>query len=141
MLVAKDEAEASRAHALLGSVIRANYSMPPDHGANTTEIVLSDTDLNGNWREELEAMRLRMVRLRQAFSDALRKRSNSDTFDYIARQKGMFSRLPLNTAQLDKLRDEHGIYIVGDGRINVAGLPEDGLDKLADAVCTVMADA
>ena len=140
MLVAKDEAEASRAHALLGSVIRANYSMPPDHGANTTEIVLSDTELNGNWREELEAMRLRMVSLRQAFSDALRKRSNSDSFDYIARQKGMFSRLPLNTAQLDKLRDEHGIYIVGDGRINVAGLPEDGLDQLADAVCTVMAD-
>lgn len=141
MLVARDEAEAARAHALLGSVIRANYSMPPDHGANTTEIVLSDAELNANWREELEAMRVRMMGLRRAFSDAMRKRSNSDRFDYIARQKGMFSRLPLSTAQLDTLRDDHGIYIVGDGRINVAGLPENGMDKLADAVCTVMADA
>lgn len=141
IIVARDEAQATSAHALLGTVIRANYSMPPDHGANTTEIVLSDAELNSNWREELEAMRLRMVGLRQAFSDALRKRSNSDRFDYIARQKGMFSRLPLSTAQLDTLREEHGIYIVGDGRINVAGLPEEGMDKLADAVCTVIADA
>jgi len=141
IIVARDEAQAASAHALLGTVIRANYSMPPDHGANTTEIVLSDAELNGNWREELEAMRLRMVGLRQAFSDALRKRSNSDRFDYISRQKGMFSRLPLSTAQLDTLREEHGIYIVGDGRINVAGLPEEGMDKLADAICTVIADA
>ncbi len=140
ILVARNEAEATSAHALLGTVIRANYSMPPDHGANTTEIVLSDAELNSNWRDELEAMRIRMTGLRQAFSDAMRKRSNSDKFDYIARQKGMFSRLPLSTAQLDTLRDEHGIYIVGDGRINVAGLPENGLDKLADALCTVMAD-
>lgn len=140
MLVAKDEAEATRAHGLLGSVIRANYSMPPDHGANSTELVLSDSAFNEDWREELEAMRLRMLRLRQAFSDALRKRSNSDRFDYIARQKGMFSRLPLNKAHIDQLREDHGIYIVGDGRINVAGLPEDGLDKLADAICSVLAD-
>lgn len=138
IIVAKDEPDAIRAHGILGNVIRSNYSMPPDHGANTTEMVLSDDALNKNWREELEEMRLRMIRLRSAFSEALRKRSNSDRFDYIARQKGMFSRLPLNTAQLDELRNEHGIYIVGDGRINVAGLPEEGMDKLADAVCTVL---
>ncbi|MFK8083101.1 MAG: aromatic amino acid transaminase [Granulosicoccus sp.] len=141
ILVAADEKQAARAHGQLGSVIRANYSMPPDHGANSTEIVLSDSTLNADWREELEAMRLRMVGLRQAFSEAMRKRSNSDRFDYIARQKGMFSRLPLDTAQLDKLRNEHGIYIVGDGRINVAGLPEDALDDLADAVCSVIAES
>ncbi len=85
-------------------------------------------------------MRLRMVGLRQAFSEAMRKRSNSERFDYIAQQKGMFSRLPLSTTQLDKLREEHGIYIVGDGRINVAGLPENGMDQLADAICTVLAE-
>lgn len=140
MLVAKDEAEATRAHGILSSVIRANYSMPPDHGANSTEIVLSDSSLNAEWREELEAMRLRMVELRKAFSDAMRKRSNSDRFDYIARQKGMFSRLPLTKAHIDQLREDHGIYIVGDGRINVAGLPEEGLDKLADAICGVLAE-
>lgn len=140
MIMAKNEAEATRAHGRLGSVIRANYSMPPDHGANTTEIVLSDDGLNGDWREELEAMRQRMVGLRQAFAEALRKRSNSERFDYIAAQKGMFSRLPLTTEHINKLRDDHGIYIVGDGRINVAGLPEEGLDKLADAICTVLGE-
>ncbi|ASJ74381.1 aromatic amino acid transaminase [Granulosicoccus antarcticus] len=140
ILMAKTEAEATRALGRLGGVIRSNYSMPPDHGANTTEIVLSDAALNADWKEELETMRLRMVSLRQAFSEALRKRSNSERFDYIAEQKGMFSRLPLNTAQLDKLRDDHGIYIVGDGRINVAGLPESGMEQLADAICTVLAE-
>ncbi len=140
MIMAKNEAEATRAHGRLGSVIRANYSMPPDHGANTTEIVLSDDGLNGDWREELEAMRQRMVGLRLAFAEALRKRSNSERFDYIAAQKGMFSRLPLTTEHINKLRDDHGIYIVGDGRINVAGLPEEGLDKLADAICTVLGE-
>ncbi|MFK7857707.1 MAG: aromatic amino acid transaminase [Granulosicoccus sp.] len=140
IVVAADEVEVTRAHGILSSVIRANYSMPPDHGANSTEIVLSDSALNADWREELEAMRLRMVGLRQAFSDALRKRSNSDRFDYIARQKGMFSRLPLDKSHIDQLREQYGIYIVGDGRINVAGLPEEGLDKIADAVCSVLVD-
>jgi aromatic-amino-acid transaminase len=112
--------------------------MPPDHGANATEMVLTDSDLSTQWREELEAMRVRMVGLRQTFSEAMRKRSNSDRFDYIAHQKGMFSRLPLTTEQIDTLRDEHAIYIVGDGRINVAGLPEQGIDQLADAICTVI---
>ena len=140
ILIGKNEAEATRAHGRLGSVIRSNYSMPPDHGANTTELVLSNSELGADWREELESMRLRMVSLRESFSDALRKRSNSDRFDYIAQQKGMFSRLPLNKTQIDKLRDDYGIYMVGDGRINVAGLPDEGLDKLADAICTVISD-
>lgn len=140
MLVAQDEAQATRALGRLSSVIRANYSMPPDHGAHSTELVLNDNALNADWREELESMRVRMVGLRQTFSDAMRKRSNSDRFDYIARQKGMFSRLPLTTEQIEQLRAEHGIYMVGDGRINVAGLPEQGMDKLADAICSVLTE-
>ena len=138
MLLGKNETEANRAQALLSTVIRANYSMPPDHGANTAQIVLGDAELNKQWRDELESMRLRMVSLRKDFSDALRKRSNSDKFDFIADQKGMFSRLPLSKEQIDQLRNEHAIYIVGDGRFNVAGLPEKGLDQLADAICNVL---
>ena len=138
ILMANNDAEATRAHGRLSGVIRANYSMPPDHGANATELVMSNASLSSDWREELESMRVRMVRLRQSFSDAMRKRSNSERFDYIANQKGMFSRLPLNSDQLEVLRAEHGIYIVGDGRINVAGLPEQGIDKIADAICNVM---
>ncbi len=141
ILMAQNEAEATRAFGQLTGVIRANYSMPPDHGANATEIVLTDDVLSAQWRDELESMRVRMVGLRQSFSDAMRKRSNSDKFDYIANQKGMFSRLPLTTEHIATLRDDHAIYIVGDGRINVAGLPEGEIDSLADAICTVMAES
>ena len=140
ILMAENARAADLAYGQLTGVIRANYSMPPDHGAAATEKVLTDTALNADWRDELESMRLRMVGLRNDFSEALRKRSNSDRFDYIAEQKGMFSRLPLNTEQLGILRSEHGIYIVGDGRINVAGLPEQGMDQLANAICSVMSD-
>jgi len=140
-VVARDETEATRAHGRLGSVVRANYSMPPDHGAAATELVLTDETMNADWREELESMRLRMVNLRGSFAEALRKRSNSDRFDYITSQQGMFSRLPLSKEQIERLRVEHGVYIVGDGRINVAGLPDEGLEKLADAICSVIAES
>ena len=141
IVMGRNEAEATRAFGSLTTVIRSNYSMPPDHGANATEIVLTDGALNTQWREELESMRVRMVGLRKTFSDAMRKRSNSDRFDYIAEQNGMFSRLPLTPAQIDTLRNDHAIYIVGDGRINVAGLPEGSIDELADAICNVIAES
>ena len=138
MLLAQNESNADRALGSLGVVIRSNYSMPPDHGANTTHIVMADESLNKQWREELEGMRSRMLRLRTAFSDAMRKRTNSAQFDYIANQKGMFSRLPLNSKQIETLRENNGIYIVGDGRINVAGLPEDNMDAVVDAISAVL---
>lgn len=138
MILAQNESDADRALGSLGVVIRSNYSMPPDHGANTTHIVMTDETLNKQWRDELEAMRSRMLRLRTAFSDAMRKRTNSAQFDYIAHQKGMFSRLPLNTQQIESLRNNNGIYIVGDGRINVAGLPEEDMDAVVDAISGVL---
>jgi len=138
LLVAENAANADRALGKLGTVIRSNYSMPPDHGANTTHLVMADEKLNAMWRDELEQMRNRMMRLRIAFAESMRKRTNSDRFDYIANQKGMFSRLPLNTEQIATLRDKHGIYMVGDGRINIAGLPEDDMDSLAEAVASVL---
>jgi len=138
ILMGADESEATRAFGKLTTVIRSNYSMPPDHGAAVTDIILNDATLNANWQQELESMRQRMAGLRQQFADALRKRTNSDRFDYIAQQKGMFSRLPLSKEQIDNLRDEHGIYMVGDGRINVAGLPENDMDSLAGAIATAL---
>lgn len=140
LLVGRDAAEADTALANLSGLIRSNYSMPPDHGAHVVEMVLEDDGYYANWREELETMRVRMISLRQAFSDALRRRTNSDRFDFIAHQKGMFSRLPLNAEQIETLRAENGIYMVGDGRINVAGLPDDekDMDSLAEAIAAVL---
>lgn len=137
ILVGRDKAEADTAFSQLLAVARGMYSMPPDHAAAAVTILMRDEKLFSDWKDELEAVRLRMLRLRKAFADALRRKSNSDRFDFLAEHRGMFSRLGITAEQVNRLREEYGVYIVGDGRINVAGLPEDRLDDLAAAVVAV----
>jgi aspartate/tyrosine/aromatic aminotransferase len=137
MILAKDSTQADVAMGQMLSAARAMYSMPPDHGAAAVRIVLEDATLRADWEAELEEMRLRMLRLRVQFAEALRRQSNSDRFDFVASHRGMFSRLGLSEAQVERLRAEHGVYMVGDSRINVAGLPEDGMDALAKAIVSV----
>ena len=138
MIMAKDGAQADVAMSQMLAAARALYSMPPDHGAAAVRVVLEDTDLKKDWETELEAMRLRMLGLRVAFAEALRRQSNSDRFDFVASHRGMFSRLGLTEAQVERLRTEHAVYMVGDSRINVAGLPEGGMDDLAKAIVSVL---
>jgi aromatic-amino-acid transaminase len=138
MVMAKDSAQADIAMGQMLAAARTLYSMPPDHGAAAVRIVLEDPALRADWQAELEEMRTRMLRLRVEFADALRRQSNSDRFDFIAEHRGMFSRLGLAEAQVQRLRDEHAVYMVGDSRINVAGLPENGLDDLAKAIVSVL---
>jgi aromatic-amino-acid transaminase len=121
----------------LGSLNRLNYSFPPDHGAKVVATVLGDPELRNDWMAELEEMRLRMLELRQGLADALRRETNSDRFDFVTAHRGMFSRLGASPEQVAALRKDHGIYVVGDSRINVAGLPADGLEKLAKALIAV----
>ena len=137
MLIARDAQEADTAFGHLLSVTRSVYSMPPDHGAAIVRMVLTDPELHEDWKLELEEMRIRMETLRRDFADALRRASNSDRFDFIASQKGMFSRIGLTSEQIDQLREDHGIYVVGDSRINIAGLPGDRLDHVARAIIEV----
>ncbi|MBN9236294.1 MULTISPECIES: aromatic amino acid transaminase [Phyllobacteriaceae] len=138
MIMGRTGPEADMAQGHMLAAARTLYSMPPDHGAAAVRIVLEDKDLRADWEAELEEMRQRMLRLRVAFAEALRRQSNSDRFDFIAEHRGMFSRLGLREDQVERLRAEHGVYMVGDSRINVAGLPEDGLDKLAKAIVSVL---
>ncbi|WP_027170025.1 amino acid aminotransferase [Mesorhizobium sp. WSM3224] len=138
MIMAKDGAQADVAMSQMLAAARALYSMPPDHGAAAVRMVLEDSGLKADWEAELEEMRLRMLRLRVAFAEALRRQSNSDRFDFVASHRGMFSRLGLTEAQVERLRSEHAVYMVGDSRINVAGLPEDGMDDLAKAIVSVL---
>jgi aspartate aminotransferase len=138
MILARDGAQAEVAMSQMLSAARTLYSMPPDHGAAAVRIVLEDAALRADWEAELEEMRLRMLRLRVAFAEALRRQSNSDRFDFVASHRGMFSRLGLSEKQVDRLRHEHGIYMVGDSRINVAGLPEDRMEALAKAIVSVL---
>lgn len=120
------------------AVTRVLYSMPPDHGAAAVRIVLEDEALRADWKQELESMRLRMLSLRQGLAEALRRQTNSNRFDFIADHRGMFSRLGLMPDQVDRLREERGIYMVGDSRFNVAGLKEDKLEDLAKAIASVL---
>ncbi|WGS00478.1 aspartate/tyrosine/aromatic aminotransferase [Bradyrhizobium sp. ISRA443] len=138
MVLGRNAAQADIAMSHMLAAARTLYSMPPDHGAAAVRIVLDDPALRSEWEAELEEMRQRMLRLRVAFADALRRQSNSDRFDFIAEHRGMFSRLGLTGAQIDRLRNEHAVYMVGDSRINVAGLPEDRLDDLAKAIVSVL---
>lgn len=138
MVLARNGAEADVAMGQMLSAARTMYSMPPDHGAAAVRMVLEDPGLRADWEAELEEMRQRMLRLRVAFAEVLRRQSNSDRFDFIADHRGMFSRLGLSEPQVERLRAEHGIYMVGDSRINVAGLPENGLEKLAKAIVSVL---
>lgn len=119
------------------ALARTNYSMPPDHGAAAVRLVLDDPTLNAEWRVELEAMRLRMLDLRRGLADELGKRSNSDRFSFLADHRGMFSLIGAAPEQVRALRHDHAIYVIGDGRMNVAGLPEGGLGRIADAFLAV----
>ncbi|NKJ36704.1 amino acid aminotransferase [Rhizobium sp. SG570] len=138
ILMGKDTESVKIAGSQALATTRVLYSMPPDHAAAAVRIVLEDDELRADWKSELEAMRLRMLNLRKGFAEALRRQSNSSRFDFIADHRGMFSRLGLTEAQVDRLRDEFGIYMVSDSRFNVAGLREDRLDDLARAVVAVL---
>lgn len=138
IVMARNAREADIAASQLNSVARAMYSMPPDHGAAAVRIVMEDADLRADWEAELDDVRGRMIRLREGLAAALRRRTNSDRFDFVARHRGMFSRLGLTQEQVKRLREDHAIYMVDDSRINVAGLPEDRLDDLAKAIVSVL---
>lgn len=116
---------------------RQNYSFPPDHGARLVTMILNDAALRADWMAELEEVRLNMLTLRQSLADALRRATNSDRFDFVATHRGMFSRLGLTAAEVLRLRTEFGIYMVGDSRINIAGLNTQTVPVLAAAIAQV----
>lgn len=138
IILSRNAQQADMAANLLKSIARQNYSMPPNHGAAAVRIVLEDDALKADWQEELEAMRTRMLSLRTGLAEALRRHSNTDRFDFLATHRGMFSRLCLSPDHVEWLRVEHGVYIVGDSRINVAGLPDNGLDQLASKIVSTI---
>ncbi len=122
------------AQSVLAHLNRVTCSFPPDHGARVVTEILSDPALEAAWREELEGMRVRITELRGALARALGRTTNSDRFAPLALHRGMFSRLPLGPGAVAALRERHGIYLVGDGRMNVAGLGEAQVTALAEAV-------
>ena len=118
-------------------IARSTYTMPPDHGAALVDMIIRDTELKANWLTEVESMRQRVKGLRVQLVNALKEKSGHNGFDFIAQHQGMFSVLGISPEQAKILGDQHSIYLVGSGRINMAGLQESQIDYLAEKLLLV----
>ena len=128
-------ADASLSHALQSA--RSIYSMPPDHGAAIVADVLADPSQRRLWETELDLMCGRIQAMRKLLAAALRTRTGGGEFDFIESQRGMFSLLGVNPAQVAQLRDKHHVYMTADSRMNIAGVMPANVDYLADSICAV----
>lgn len=137
-LVGTSASAASAAFSHVKTAIRANYSNPPRHGGAIVETILGSAELRAEWVAELSGMRTRIHSLRSALVAGMAARGVDRDFSFITRQNGMFSFSGLTDDQVRVLRDDHSIYIVGGGRINVAGITASALDPLCDAVASVL---
>ncbi|MFH7565284.1 amino acid aminotransferase [Oceanimonas smirnovii] len=137
-LVAADEDTANTSFSQVKAIIRANYSNPPSHGANVVAMVANDPELYADWQAELKEMRDRIQEMRTLFVEKLAARGVNQDFSFIARQNGMFSFSGLSKEQVARLKDEFGIYIVGSGRISVAGITKANIDALCDGIAAVL---
>ena len=134
MAVGADAGRTGIVQGNLNFLNRQNYSFPPDHGARVVTMVLTDPALRADWEAELEEIRGTMLGLRAQLAEELRRLTNSDRFDFIAAHRGMFSRIGATPAQVEAMRADAGIYMVGDSRINIAGLNRDTVPVLARAI-------
>jgi len=137
-IVCDSAEEAGRVLGQLKATVRRNYSSPPNFGAQVVARVLNDDALKANWLAEVEAMRLRIIAMRKTLVDVLSTALPGKNFDYLLKQRGMFSYTGLSAQQVDRLREEFGIYLVGSGRICVAGLNSNNVQQVAQAFAAVM---
>ena len=139
-LVAPDAPQAEAALSHIKRVARANYSNPPAHGGAIVAAVLNDSALRSQWEEEVAEMRERINTMRHLFVETLQEKGVAQDFSFIARQRGMFSFSGLSPEQVKTLRERYAIYIVGSGRISVAGMTEGNMDYLCTAIAEVLAE-
>lgn len=137
-LVAKDSESAVRAFSQVKRTIRANYSNPPAHGAMIVSTILNDGGLNALWQQELTEMRQRIASMRTLFVESLKAEGVDRDFSFISRQNGMFSFSGLNKEQVARLKDDFGVYIVGSGRISVAGMTKTNMPVICKAIAKVL---
>ena len=139
IVVARSAADANAAQSHVKTAVRVNYSNPPAHGADIVRTILADPALRPQWETELAGMRARIKDNRRALVAALEARQIPGDWSGIATQRGMFALLGLDAHQVARLKDEHGVYVVGKGRINVAGFTRANLPVFADALARVVA--
>ncbi|HCR0927492.1 TPA: aromatic amino acid transaminase [Klebsiella aerogenes] len=137
-IVCDDAETAGRVLGQLKATVRRNYSSPPNFGAQVVAAVLNDPTLKASWLAEVEAMRTRILAMRQTLVDALKEAVPGKNFDYLLKQRGMFSYTGLSAAQVDRLREEFGVYLIASGRMCVAGLNSRNVQRVAQAFAAVM---
>jgi aspartate/tyrosine/aromatic aminotransferase len=138
-VIAGSAADAAAVQSHVKVAIRVNYSNPPAHGADIVRTILADPGLRSQWELELAGMRNRINDNRHALVEALESRGIPGDWSAIASQRGMFALLGLTADQVARLRDEFAVYVVGRGRINVAGFTTVNLLPFADALAEVIA--
>ena len=137
-VVAKDKAVAETVQSQVKVCIRSNYSNPPAHGAELVTTVLNDGDLRKQWVQEVADMRGRINGMRELLVKTLKAKGVPGDYSFITRQRGMFSFSGLTPAQVEALKEKYSIYIVGSGRINVAGITEQNVGPLCEAIAEVV---
>lgn len=130
--------EADRVLGQLKAGIRRVYSSPPLHGERLVATVLDTPALHTRWVDEVKDMRERIKRMRVLLAQRLTAGLPGMSVDFLTEQHGMFSYTGLTAAEVDTLRDKHGIYLVRSGRMCVAGLNEGNVQAVADALIVVL---
>ena len=137
-VVCEDAEAAGRVLGQLKATVRRIYSSPPNFGAQVVATVLGDEQLKASWLAEVEAMRKRILSMRQELVNVLKEAVPGHNFDYLLKQRGMFSYTGLSAAQVDRLREEFGVYLIASGRMCVAGLNAGNVQRVAQAFASVM---
>lgn len=137
-VVCEDAEAAGRVLGQLKATVRRIYSSPPNFGAQVVATVLGDAQLKASWLAEVESMRKRILSMRQELVNVLKEAVPEHNFDYLLKQRGMFSYTGLSAAQVDRLREEFGVYLISSGRMCVAGLNASNVHRVAQAFAAVM---
>lgn len=137
-VLCEDAEAAGRVLGQLKATVRRNYSSPPNFGAQVVAAVLNDEALKASWLAEVEEMRTRILAMRQELVKVLSTEMPERNFDYLLNQRGMFSYTGLSAAQVDRLREEFGVYLIASGRMCVAGLNTANVQCVAKAFAAVM---
>ncbi|EOC9245954.1 aromatic amino acid transaminase [Enterobacter cloacae] len=137
-VVCEDAEAAGRVLGQLKATVRRIYSSPPNFGAQVVATVLGDEQLKASWLSEVESMRKRILSMRQELVNVLKEAVPGHNFDYLLKQRGMFSYTGLSAAQVERLREEFGVYLIASGRMCVAGLNASNVHRVAQAFAAVM---
>jgi len=136
--VAKDAGTSAIIRSQANNIVRTMYSMPPDHGASVVSHILQDDALRAEWEDELAGMRNRLKSMRAALGAAMREKAPDHDLSHFEKGNGMFSFVGISPEQVETLKRDAAVYMVGSSRINVAGITAENVDHLASSIAAVL---